>query len=62
LQRRFLELINGYVDTPNIEEYIVTPKLADNAGTIGCLTLAKDYFLFQMFLLHDTTTKNYNIW
>ena len=42
VQRRFLELINGYVDTPNIEEYIVTPKLADNAGTIGCLTLAKD--------------------
>ncbi|EGP5570178.1 MULTISPECIES: fructokinase ScrK [Enterococcus] len=42
VQRRFLELINGYVDMPNIEEYIVTPKLADNAGTIGCLTLAKD--------------------
>lgn len=42
VQKRFTELINGYVNTPKIEKYIVTPKLADNAGTIGCLALAKE--------------------
>ncbi|HFC9122193.1 TPA: fructokinase ScrK [Enterococcus faecium] len=41
VQEKFSELINGYVVTPEITEYIVTPKLADNAGTIGCLALAK---------------------
>lgn len=42
VQEKFSDLINGYVKTPNIEEYIVTPKLGDNAGTVGCLALAKD--------------------
>lgn len=42
VQEKFIELINGYVDIPPIEEYIVTPKLADNAGITGCLALAKD--------------------
>lgn len=42
VQEKFIELINGYVDTPPIEEYIVTPKLADNAGITGCLALAKE--------------------
>lgn len=34
--------MNGYVKIPDIEEYIVTPKLGDNAGTIGCLVLARE--------------------
>lgn len=42
VQEKFIELINGYVDTPPIEDYIVTPKLADNAGITGCLALAKE--------------------
>jgi fructokinase len=42
VQDEFVKLINSYVDTPPIEEYIVTPKLADDAGTIGCLALAKE--------------------
>lgn len=42
VQEEFIKLINGYVDIPPIEEYIVTPKLADDAGTIGGLALAID--------------------
>lgn len=42
VRKRFSELINGYVDVPKLEDYIVTPKLEDNAGTIGCLALARD--------------------
>lgn len=42
VQEKFAKLINGYVNTPAVEEYIVTPKLGDNAGTIGCLALAQD--------------------
>lgn len=42
VQEEFIKLINDYVDIPPIEEYIVTPKLADDAGTIGGLALAID--------------------
>lgn len=38
----FKKLINGYVNYPKIDAYIVTPELGDNAGTLGCLSLAKD--------------------
>lgn len=38
----FEKLINGYVSYPNVADYIVTPALGDNAGTLGCLSLAKD--------------------
>lgn len=38
----FEELMNGYVKYPNVADYIVTPALGDNAGTLGCLSLAKD--------------------
>lgn len=37
----FQALMKGYVKTPNLAEYIVTPHLEDNAGTMGCLALAK---------------------
>ncbi|GEK89858.1 fructokinase [Alkalibacterium putridalgicola] len=41
VRKEFLNLINDYVKTPDIKEYIVTPKLGQNAGTVGCLALAK---------------------
>lgn len=42
VHQKFNELINQYVKTPTVSDYIVTPKLGDNAGTIGCLALARD--------------------
>lgn len=39
---RFAELLQGYVTTPELGKYLVTPKLVDNAGTIGCLALARE--------------------
>lgn len=41
VHREFEKLVNGYVTTPPLEKYIVTPKLEDDPGTIGCLALAK---------------------
>ena len=38
----FEKLVNGYVSYPEVKNYIVTPALGDNAGTLGCLSLAKD--------------------
>ncbi|OJG70915.1 fructokinase [Enterococcus phoeniculicola] len=38
----FTDLLQEYVQIPAIDTYIVTPKLGDNAGTIGCLALAKE--------------------
>lgn len=37
----FTDLLQEYVQVPAIDTYIVTPKLGDNAGTIGCLALAR---------------------
>lgn len=37
----FTELVSGYVQTPSLEKYIVTPALEDNAATVGCFALAK---------------------
>ena len=42
VRARFKELVNDYVKTPELEDYIVTPKLGNNAGTIGCLALARE--------------------
>lgn len=42
VHRQFKELLKDYVKTPELSEYIVTPKLVDNAATIGCLAMAKD--------------------
>ncbi|MCF1616736.1 fructokinase ScrK [Tetragenococcus koreensis] len=41
VHRAFEELLNNYVKAPKIENYIVTPSLEDDAGTFGCLALAK---------------------
>ncbi|EOH93934.1 fructokinase [Enterococcus pallens ATCC BAA-351] len=38
----FKELLNDYVEVPELDRYLVVPKLEDNAGTYGCLALAKE--------------------
>lgn len=42
VHQAFKKLLNGYVKTPELDKYIVTPALEDNAGTLGCLALAKN--------------------
>lgn len=42
IYKEFKKLMNGYVATPNLEDYIVPCQLEDNAGIIGCLLLAED--------------------
>lgn len=42
IYKEFAELMNGYVATPPLEEYIVPCALGDNAGITGCLLLAMD--------------------
>ena len=41
VQDKFVELINGYVEIPPIDSYIITPELGDNAGIIRGLALAR---------------------
>jgi fructokinase len=45
VHQAFERLVNGYVKTPAVADYIVTPDLEDNAGTLGCLALARDAVL-----------------
>ncbi|GAB2500624.1 ROK family protein [Alkalibacterium psychrotolerans] len=40
IRQKFAELLNEYVETPDLDEYIVPPALEDNAGITGCLILA----------------------
>ena len=40
IREQFTSLLNDYVATPDLEEYIVSPELGDNAGITGCLLLA----------------------
>ncbi|MBO0467604.1 fructokinase ScrK [Enterococcus plantarum] len=47
VHQEFEKLINGYVKTPPLKEYIVIPKLDDDPGTIGCLALAKKEIEFS---------------
>ncbi|MGX7195923.1 fructokinase ScrK [Enterococcus olivae] len=42
VHQAFKRLLNNYVKTPSLDKYIVTPALEDNAGTLGCLALAKN--------------------
>lgn len=42
IRTEFKRLLNDYVQTPNLDEYIVSPMLEDNAGITGCLLLAKE--------------------
>jgi fructokinase len=39
IRNEFKQMINNYVPTPNLDQYIVKPGLGDNAGIIGCLLL-----------------------
>ena len=47
VREKFAELVNGYVETPPLEKYLVTPLLEDNPGTIGCFALAKKALIAQ---------------
>lgn len=42
VRQKFAELINDYVQVPNLEQYIVAPGLEDNAGILGSLLLAAE--------------------
>lgn len=42
IRNQFTLLMNEYVPTPDLEQYIVNPGLGDNAGVTGCLLLASD--------------------
>ena len=42
IQDQLVELLNGYLNLPKMEDYIQLPKLGDNAGVVGCLLLAKE--------------------
>lgn len=41
IREEFSQLLNGYVATPDLHEYIVSPGLGDDAGITGSLLLAK---------------------
>ncbi|MCR6109819.1 ROK family protein [Bacillus sp. A301a_S52] len=41
LREEFSRLLNGYVTTPDVSEYIVTPALKGDAGIVGSLLLAE---------------------
>ncbi|KFN93430.1 ROK family protein [Tetragenococcus muriaticus PMC-11-5] len=41
VHQTFNQLLNNYVQTPELENYIVTPYLEDDAGIFGCLALAR---------------------
>lgn len=42
IHQEFRTMLSDYVKVPPLEEYIVTPRLEDNAGTVGCLAMARD--------------------
>ncbi|MFV9510477.1 ROK family protein [Tepidibacillus sp. LV47] len=42
IRQNVQELLNGYVDLPEIDSYIVPPGLGDQAGIIGGLVLAHE--------------------
>ena len=44
IREKFEVLMNDYMDYPAINDYINTPKLGDDAGIVGCLSLAKDNY------------------
>lgn len=42
IRQKFKQLMNDYISTPNLEEYIVAPALNDEQALIGCFLLAQD--------------------
>ena len=45
IRMKFYDLLQNYVETPVSQHYLVTPRLKDNAGTIGCFALARKELL-----------------
>jgi fructokinase len=41
VRTRVRELLAGYVDTPDLDEYLVPPALGDRAGVLGAIELAR---------------------
>lgn len=41
IRQAFEELNQGYIDTPDLENFIQPPALGDNPGIIGCFELAQ---------------------
>lgn len=41
IRDEFSKLLNEYVETPDLDEYIVSPALQDDSGITGCLILAQ---------------------
>ncbi|WAA12435.1 ROK family protein [Fervidibacillus halotolerans] len=42
IRKNFESLLNHYIDTPDLSNYIVSPKLGDRAGITGALNLASE--------------------
>lgn len=42
VREKFKELMNGYVDLPDLDEYIVRPKYDGKSATLGLLILAQE--------------------
>ncbi|MGY4691640.1 ROK family protein [Salibacterium sp. K-3] len=42
IREQFARLLNGYVETPNLETAVTAPVLGDNAAVTGCLLLARE--------------------
>lgn len=40
IRNEFQTLLNGYVETPDLDTYIISPELVDDAGITGSLLLA----------------------
>lgn len=40
IYQHLTELVNGYVELPELTNYIVAPQLGDDAGITGALLLA----------------------
>ena len=41
IREELSKMLNNYVELPDLADFIVPPKLEDNAGITGCLLLAK---------------------
>jgi fructokinase len=45
IRKQFAIHLNGYVSVPDLEEYIVSWKLPNRSGIMGCLLLASRGFV-----------------
>lgn len=42
VKEQFLRLTNGYMEIPDVENYLKLPKLNDNSAVMGCFAMAKE--------------------